>query len=205
MKTLKIFIALAALASFAFISPTNEPSKIKVVLDAGHGGTDHGAKHDSFTEKEITSQIIGKINALNKNKNIEIQFTRVSDDMVNLADRAEMINRIKPDLVLSLHVNYNKNTTASGFEIFTAKAGHAKSSQSAELAKQLAGKLSATLAANNRGIKEAPFMILNKSEVPALVVELGFLSNDNDRTYLTDTNSQDRIAAAILEFLSEMK
>jgi N-acetylmuramoyl-L-alanine amidase len=174
MKTFKIFIALAAMASFAFINPSNEPHKIKVVLDAGHGGNDFGVTHGSFIEKEITSQIIGKIHALNKNEDIEIEFTRVSDDMVNLADRTEMINRIKPDLVLSLHVNYNKNTDASGFEIFTAK-DNAHKQQSIELAKKLSDKLAKNLSANSRGIKEAPFMILNKSEAPALVVELGFL------------------------------
>ena len=203
-KSLKIFIALAAMASLSFM-PHNEPRKIKIVLDAGHGGNDYGAKHEQFTEKEITAQIIGKIKAANKNENVDIQITRVSDESISLIDRAALINRIKPDLVLSLHVNYNENNKASGFEIFTSKTDNANNEKSVVFAKRLSNKLSANIGITNRGIKEAPFVLLNKSEAPAVVVELGFLSNPNDRVLLTGDSGQDQIAKTILEFISEME
>jgi N-acetylmuramoyl-L-alanine amidase len=203
-KSLKIFIAIAALASLSFTAH-NEPRKIQVILDAGHGGADYGAKHEQFTEKEITAQIVGKIRAANKNENVDIQITRISDETISLADRAELINRIKPDLVLSLHVNYNKNSNASGFEIYTSKTDNANNEKSTALAKQLADRLSTDLGTNNRGIKEAPFMILNKSESPAIIVELGFLSNPNDRVLLTGDSGQDLIAKTILAFIAEME
>jgi N-acetylmuramoyl-L-alanine amidase len=203
-KSLKIFVVLAAFASLGF-SPNNEPRKIKVVLDAGHGGNDYGVKHDQFTEKQITSQIIEKIRFANKNENIDIQITRISDENISLADRATIINSIKPDLVLSLHVNYNKNSDVSGFEIYTSKTDNANNEKSAVFAKRLSDKLSKKLAVNNRGIKEAPLTILNKSESPAIVIELGFLSNANDRSYLTNNTGQDQIAETILEFISEME
>jgi N-acetylmuramoyl-L-alanine amidase len=203
-KALKLFIAVAAITSFGFMLH-NEPRKIKIVLDAAHGGNDHGAKHEQFSEKDVTAQIIGKIQAANNNENIEIQFTRVDDNSTTLQQRTDLINRVKPDLVLSLHVNYNKDSDTSGFEIYTSKADNANNAKSAVFANKLADKLSKKLATKNRGVKEAPLFILNKSEAPAIVIELGFLSNANDRALLTNGSSQDNIALTLLEFISEME
>jgi len=205
MKPLKIIMALATLTCLAFVNPHHEPRKIKIVLDAGHGGNDFGAKHGEFTEKEITAKIIEKVLSGNKNPNVTIELTRLSDETVSLAERTQTINRIKPDLVLSLHVNYNANSAASGFEIYTPKAESANSAQSVTFAKKLAYKLEQHSSHKSRGIKEAPFMILNKSEVPAIVVELGFLSNAKDCEMLTDDSQQTRIANTLLEFITEME
>lgn len=205
MKPLKIMIALAATACLAFANPDGEPRKITVVLDAGHGGNDFGANDNQFSEKEITSQIVAKVLAANKNPNVTIELTRLSDETVSLQQRTEIINRVKPDLVLSLHVNYNKNSEASGFEIYTPKNESANSALSTVFANKLADKLSKKITSNNRGVKEAPFMILNKSEAPAVVVELGFLSNAKDRELLTSEAHQSEIAHTILEFITEME
>jgi len=203
MNKLKIFIALAALASFSFSNPETEPRKIRVVLDAGHGGNDYGAMHAGLTEKQLTAQIARKIQEANRHENIDIHVTRTDDKALTLGERAEMINSLKPDLVISLHVNHNQNAAISGFEIYTPKADNTHQAESSMFATRLADKLSKTIG-TNRGIKEAPFFILNKSKSPAILVELGFLSNLNDRILLTDEISQESIANAILEFLSEI-
>lgn len=199
MKLHKIFLLLSATALMAF--HPGDDKKITVVIDAGHGGNDHGAKHELLTEKEITAQICDKIKALNTNENIEIVFTRSGDNAMTLAERTELINQVKPDVVVSIHVNYNKNSTTSGFEIYTPKADSATREKSVAFATQLAEKLSGNINAKNRGIKEAPFFILNKSEVPAMVVELGFLSNPSDREYLIADAGQEKIAQSVLDFL----
>lgn len=205
MKSLKIFLALGVIAAFAFTTPDHEPRKIKIILDAAHGGNDFGATHENFTEKEITEQITNKIKAQNKNENIELQLTRISDTDMSLADRTALINQVKPDLVLSLHVNYNKNGNASGFEIFTPKTENANNKKSVVYAEKLSNKLVKNHSMKSRGVKEAPFHILNKSDVPAIVVELGFLSNASDRAYLTDALQQERIANTILEFAADLQ
>lgn len=203
MALRKIFLLLSASALMAF--HPGDGKKITVVIDAGHGGNDHGATHETLTEKEITAQICDKIKALNQNENIDLVFTRIDDKSMTLAERADFINQIKPDVVVSIHVNYNKNVTTSGFEIYTSKADNANREKSVALATQLAGKLSENLNAKNRGIKEAPFFILNKSEAPAMVVELGFLSNASDREYLTAGTGQEKIAQSVLDFLQELQ
>ena len=203
MTLRNIFLSLSATILMAF--HPGDSKKITVVIDAGHGGNDHGATHETLTEKEITAQICDKIKALNKNENIDLVFTRTDDKSMTLAERADFINQIKPDVVVSIHVNYNKNTTTSGFEIYTPKAENATREKSVALATQLAGKLSENLNAKNRGIKEAPFFILKKSEAPAMVVELGFLSNPSDREYLTADAGQEKIAQSVLDFLQELQ
>lgn len=202
-KATGFLVMLLAFASFAFIKPTHDTGKITVVIDAGHGGNDHGATVNDFTEKQIVAQITDKIKLQNTNKDIEIVLTRDSDATMTFDERTQIINSLNPDLVISLHVNMQKNATASGMEFFVSKdnVAYEKSNTHAE---QLQQKFE-TNGMNSRGIKLAPFMMLKKSESPAVLVELGFLSNPLDRAYLTDDLQQSRIASTILEFISEIK
>lgn len=204
-NALKIILALVVVGSLAFISPKEPKSKqITVVVDAGHGGKDHGMTFESFSEKEILEQITGKIKEQNADKDIVIHFTRNSDEFVSLKDRTDYINKIKPDLVLSLHINATPNENASGIEFFVNKEN-----SNYEKSKTIAEKLSEKMVKNHnmksRGVKEAKLFIIGLSEAPAVTFELGFLSNKNDRKYLTDDNEQNKIANSILEFISELK
>lgn len=204
-NTFKIILALVVVGSFAFINPKDSKSKqITVVIDAGHGGKDHGMIAEEFSEKEIIQKISNKIKAQNEDQDIIIHFTRTNDEFVSLKDRTDYINKIKPDLVLSLHVNAVKNENASGIEFYINKEN-----SNYEKSKAIAEKLNEMMVKNHslksRGVKEARLFVLDKSDVPAVTVELGFLSNANDRKYLTDDNEQNRIASTILEFIREMK
>ncbi len=202
---IKMAIALAAVASLAFVNPKAKSKPVNIVIDAGHGGKDFGATYENTTEKEIVAQISEKIKSFNDDQNIVIHFTRTSDENISLADRTALINKIKPDLVLSLHVNANADTANSGMDIFIPETSNATSEKSQKYAGLLSDKLVRNHSVKFLGIKQAPLSILKKSEVPAMVVELGFLSNANDRKYLTDPNQQGRIAETILEFIREME
>jgi len=204
-NTFKIILALLVVGSFAFITPKYPKSKqITVVIDAGHGGKDHGMTADEFSEKEIIQKISSKIKAQNEDQEIVIHFTRTDDEFVSLKDRTDYINTIRPDLVLSLHVNAVKNENASGIEFYINKE-NSNYEKSKAIAEKLNEKMVKNHSLKSRGIKEAKLFVLDKSEVPAVTVELGFLSNANDRKYLTDDNEQSRIANTILEFIGEMK
>ena len=121
-STTKLFLFFTAILSFAFVNPKlSESKQINVVIDAGHGGYDFGAISNTVNEKQIVEQIAKKIKALNKNENVVIHFTRNSDELVTLQERTQIINTIKPDLVLSLHVNSNKNTRKIGSGIFCSQ------------------------------------------------------------------------------------
>lgn len=182
----------------------NEKKEKKIiVIDAGHGGHDFGAKTDDFNEKNLTAEIAKKIKEIHVDSNVEIHFTRINDEFIALNDRTNIINNLKPDLVVSLHVNNNKNSDARGFEVFISDKTEFLDKTKA-LAEQLSSKLSKTQL-RNRGLKTAPFWILKKSVCPSMVVELGFISNENDRTYITSEKGQTEIAKHIVAFLSEIK
>lgn len=201
----KLIVAFAVFACFAFMKPnTNDPKKtITVVIDAGHGGQDEGAKFGEFSEKEIVASIAQKIKKNNTNKNVIIHLTRTDDKFITLADRANFINEIKPDLVLSIHVNNNANKQASGFELYISPKN-----ENYENSKKIADDLNSRFITNHnlksRGVKNASFMLLKESEYPSITLELGFLSNENDRKYLTDQNEQEKIATTILETISAL-
>jgi N-acetylmuramoyl-L-alanine amidase/beta-lactamase regulating signal transducer with metallopeptidase domain len=174
-----------------------------IVIDAGHGGHDFGAKTDDLNEKNLTSEIAKKIKAMYADSDIEIHFTRTSDEFIELKERTNFINSIQPDLVISLHVNNSKNNDTRGFEVYiTDKSDLFDTSK--RLAEQLSAKL-ATTQLQNRGIKTAPFWILKNSGCPSMVVELGFISNENDRKYIASEKGQTEIAKTILDFISGIK
>jgi N-acetylmuramoyl-L-alanine amidase len=204
-KTSLLFLGLIALISSAFIKPmANEPKPITVVIDAGHGGSDFGASSNGTYEKVIVSQIAEKVKSFNANKNIIIKLTRTSDELLTLGKRTDYINTIKPDLVLSLHVNSSPNHEKSGVEFYVSDK-----SPFFEKSSEIARKLNLALAKNNSlkvsDTQTAPFHIIKKSDAPAVIVELGYLSNDNDKKYLTDDEEQNEIAKNIVSFLSELK
>ena len=204
-KAIPFFLTFATIVSFAFVtSNTGKSKQINVVIDAGHGGSDLGVTSSSANEKEIVAQITDKIKFLNKDENITIHLTRTGDQFLSLTDRSALINKIKPDLVLSLHVNQNLNVAKSGMEFYVAKESITKE-RSNEIAVELRNKFIRNRAIKLSEIKNAPFHILKKSEVPAILVELGYMSNLEDREYLTNDVEQNRIATTILEFISELK
>ena len=204
-NTFKLILAFVVVASFAFIKPSeNEPKKIiNVVIDAGHGGHDEGMTVNGFTEKEIVASIAKKIKANNSNKNVVIHLTRTNDNFLSLQDRATLINELKPDLVLSLHVNGNENTNALGVEFYISPK-NIMYENSKKIAEDLSSRFVNNHNLNSRGVKDANFTILKNTEYPAITVELGFLSNENDRKYLTDADQQEKIAATILEMISTL-
>jgi len=203
----KIGIGFLACASLAFISPAFKPSKtIHVVIDAGHGGHDFGAKNDAAIEKEIVAQIANKIKEQNTNQAIVLHFTRNEDEFVELHSRAALINSIQPDLFISLHVNANATSQKSGLEFFINEQNTATAQQSKEIATQLNIRLTEqTALKGNTIIKNAPFMVLKKATVPGVLIELGYLTNENDKRTLTDKVEQTKIANAVLDVVSTLK
>ena len=204
-KSIPLFLASAILVSFAFVKPlTKTTRQINVVIDAGHGGTDFGATSSTAIEKVITEQITKKIKFLNKEANVIVHLTRNEDKNLSLSDRAAIINTIKPDLVLSLHVNQSSDVATSGMEFYVANES-VNYTKSTEIANALRIKLMQNNSLKSSEVKKAPFFILKKAAVPAVVIELGYLSNLSDRAYLMDDKEQDKIASTILSFVSELK
>lgn len=194
----RFFAACAILACFAFAIPGKKSNPLTIVIDVGHGGNDFGAKYGDYTEKDIVAEISRKVHQLNTNEEVVIHLTRTEDKFVSLDERVKAINSLKPDLVLSLHLNYEKTHRAGGMEFFTNEQGgyHAV---------KLERKFVDEAGYRSRGIKEGSFFILKKSNAPAISFELGFLSNETDRSYLTSQGKQEEIAKTIVAFINELK
>ncbi|MGL2962998.1 N-acetylmuramoyl-L-alanine amidase family protein [Flavobacterium sp. RSB2_4_14] len=199
---LKVTLLVVAFVTLSFVS--FEKETITIVIDAGHGGHDLGADQNDFYEKDLANSISKKINELNIDKNIKIHFTREDDSFIELQKRVDFTNAIKPDLLISLHVNKNKNTTTNGFEVFVSDKSIAYE-KSNELAQKLVMNFEKSTPLKNRGVRTAPFSVLKKSEVPAILIEMGFISNENDRKYITSSEGQTQIAQTILNFVSDLK
>ncbi|NML57986.1 N-acetylmuramoyl-L-alanine amidase family protein [Chryseobacterium cheonjiense] len=117
----KIILSFLLILSINFIF---SQKKFTIVLDAGHGGTDHGANRTyddigRIAEKDVTLAITLKVGAmLEKNKDFKVIYTRKIDEYPSLSDRTNLANRSKADLFISIHCNSSKKPTAYGTETF---------------------------------------------------------------------------------------
>lgn len=185
----------------------NLPHKIKkekkiIVIDAGHGGHDFGATQEEWNEKDLTSKIAKRIKEMLSDSNIELHFTRTNDEFVDLKSRSAYINGLKADAVISLHINQNENCDTNGFEVFICEQ-NSDFEEAKILGEKLVSKLSNT-ELRNRGLKNAPFWILKNTNCPSMVVELGFISNEKDRKFISSMKGQSEIAAQIIAFIAEI-
>ena len=107
-----------------FFSITSAQKKFTVVLDAGHGGSDHGANRNysetgTLREKDVTLAIVLKLGRmLEKNKDFKIIYTRKIDEFPSLTERTTLANRSKADLFVSVHCNASTKTAPYGTETF---------------------------------------------------------------------------------------
>jgi len=199
MRTKIKFLAVLSIALFSFLAFTTLDKKT-IVIDAGHGGKDTGADIRGFEEKTITEAVAKKIKELNKNENVEIVLLRDGDTSMDLKERTTIINKLKPDLVISLHISAAPNVTSNGVGAYISSR-KIFYDQSKEIAENVIDKIAATGNLTKRRVSEAPFYILKNADCPMMHLEMGFLSNENDRNYITSEKGQIEIAEKILESL----
>lgn len=192
MKALKLLAV--SFASAAMLSFSTETKKI-IVIDAGHGGNDFGATMNGVSEKDMVLNIARQIKkASDKDGTYEVILTRSDDTSTTLTERTEQINKLNPEMVISLHINRTPeaNTNISGHEIFIQKTSESKS-----LAEKLSKKL------GECSIKEENLHILRNSKSPAVLVELGYINNTKEREYMNNSDGQREIAQKFADFINE--
>lgn len=197
----KLVSVLGMVSIFLLLAFKPLSEKQVIVIDAGHGGKDFGATSGEVMEKEIVANIANKIIELNKDENLEIVLLREEDNFVDLKTRVEKINSLKPNLVISLHVNNSRNINVNGVEAFVSKENKFYE-ESYKHAEGLINKVSNNNLAK-RDVKEAPLFILKNSNCPAVNLELGFISNEKDREYITSKKGQTELAAQLVKYLTK--
>lgn len=170
--------------------------KMKVIIDPGHGGKDAGAVNGDRYEKNDTRQMADKVKLLLEAQGVEVSFTRSGDDYVNIYERPKLAKGA--DALVSIHRNSFKEQAANGTEIWIRP----NTTTGTALATCIMDRFVKTGIQSNRGIKKGNYIVLDTT-VPACMIELGFISNEEDNQ-LFDTNfdqySED-IASGICEFL----
>jgi N-acetylmuramoyl-L-alanine amidase len=209
----------------------------RVVLDAGHGGSDPGATAQNLAEKQITLDIGRRLRTLLENDGYEVIVTRGDDRTIALRDRAKLANESKSDIFVSIHVNsIIKYTESRGIETYYLGATNdpsltqlaaaenrvsgysladmrklldgiyadARRDESQELASAVQRKLYGSLRTidpglENWGVKRAPFIVLVATEMPAILAEVGCISNEKEAAMLGKPEYRQKIADALFD------
>ncbi|WP_047550433.1 N-acetylmuramoyl-L-alanine amidase [Psychroserpens sp. Hel_I_66] len=178
----------------------------RIVIDVGHGGKDSGAVGiNGIQEKDVVMSIANEISRLNNNleKPLDIYLTRYSDTLISLSDRTKLARALKADLFVSLHCNHSDNPDARGIEVYALRKQERFSKASVFIGYQIESALCKAIGCESRGIKFANFQVLRETAdyCPAILIELGFLSNVDEAQYLIRKENVLTIALSILKKL----
>jgi N-acetylmuramoyl-L-alanine amidase len=187
-----------------------------VILDPGHGGEDSGAIASGVSEKDLTLDIARRVGRLLDEKGMSALLTRTGDSYVSLGDRAQLINRARNAVVVSIHFNDGPRPGVSGIETYFAAqqatgmpliaswlpllqkvATPRPNPQSQSLAQFVQQELVARTHAIDRGTKAQQFYVLANVRHPAVLVEGGFLTSKSDIGKLAEGNYREELAVAI--------
>lgn len=222
-----------------------------VVIDAGHGGKDPGARGANINEKEINLAVALKLGRLIENnaEDVRVIYTRKTDRFIELDERANIANRNKADLFISIHTNaVKRGSTVQGTETYTL--GLARSEENLEVAMSENSAIllednyqqryegfdpnssesyiifefmqnkhmeqSISLASEiqksfgvckrvDRGVRQAGFLVLRKTSMPSVLVELGYISNRQEEQFMRTTAGQNKLAEALYDAFSKYK
>ncbi len=198
--------------SFIYVKVGNPRDIYKniVILDPGHGGAAAGAHYFNTDEKDINFKILytlGKKYFNSDTSKLKVYYTRIKDVDMSLSDRAAFAKKYGADLFVSLHMNANLSSSPYGTEVYYATNNNSPNSAgltSQKLADIFADSISASLGTKNRGSRAERYTVVYKNTVPAVLIELGFLSNKSDFEKLSDPTFQEDAARTIYETLLDL-
>lgn len=176
---------------------SRDVNKRFVVIDPGHGGGDHGAIRGDISEKDITLDVSKRVRELLEKKGYEVFMTREIDETVSLQERVEISENLVPDMFVSIHVNSSNSDAPNGLET------HYYKDNSLILAKTVHASMLNHVQANNRGLFKSKFYVINHTTAPAILLEIGFMSNPIERVHLITDFRKQATAKAIAEGIDD--
>ena len=232
----------SAVPQYARLDPSQSAQRERpfVMIDPGHGGFDPGTRSaNGVAEKDLTLPIAARLQRSLQALGVNATLTRADDRFVSLAQRAQMANRRRADLFVSIHLNSSPNPATAGIETYylnntndratirlarmengvsdgssearkptlnyllTDLRQGDKANESVALARMIETESAAAIAAtsgikvNALGAKQGPFYVLIGAEMPAVLVECGFLSNRTEADHLADPAYQQGLAEGV--------
>lgn len=172
----------------------------KIFLDAGHGGTNPGAVGvNGLREADVTLDVVLRLGRILRSRGYEVNYSRESDITVSLAERARMANGWGADYFISVHCNSNPNPEARGTSTYYFRRGIAAE----ELALYVNNALVSVIGTPDLGTFTANFAVLRLTRMPAILVELAFLSNPEEAELLSQPVFRENCAIGIANGLDE--
>jgi N-acetylmuramoyl-L-alanine amidase len=210
MNWRRVFAAVAAVclvgaAAYVFVyflgrtpPPEPDPAPVYVIaLDAGHGGRDPGAVVDDVLEKDLNLDLVGKLRDLvDAEPDLAAKMTRTLDIFVSLEDRIGIAEEAGAVMYVSVHVNSFDMPDADGVETIVADT-RPLDDDSWVLGELIQHGLVSATGARDRGTRSQE-SYLQRTEMPAVSVEVGYLTNPEEKAQLVDPEYQQRIAEGIL-------
>ncbi len=173
-----------------------------VLIDAGHGDHDPGAVQNGVIEKTVNLAVSNKLLALlEADESIKVYATREDDSFLSLMERADMATSVA-DLFVSLHSNSMDNKNINGVQIFYPNPNDERGAISKKVASVLMEEVIKDTGLVNRAAQQSigyDLVVLKKSEVPACLVEMGFLTNWSDAQFLSSEEGQMKVAKGVYE------
>lgn len=178
----------------------SHPNRSCIVIDAGHGGKDPGALSViGIQEKDVVLDAAMAVAGSLRAGGQKAVMTRSDDTFVELNERANIANRVGARAFVSIHADSCHNPSADGYTIYVARSA---SSGSLALASAIERQLASTGAAS-RGVRRANYRVLVRTTCPAVLVELGYLSNVYEARRLSQSGYRRGLAKAITEGIIE--
>ncbi|AEV69104.1 N-acetylmuramoyl-L-alanine amidase family protein [Acetivibrio clariflavus] len=183
------------------------PKEVKIVIDPGHGGEDWGAIKGDLFEKDLNLDISLKLGKILEEKNINVIYTRQKDIDVSLDERVNIANNNDATLFISVHNNYMPNDAAyRGTETLYCVPVNPEENKmdGQKLAAIVQKKLVSTLKTVDNGTIHRPnLVVLRKTNMPAVIAEIAYMSNSSDREKLLDEGFRQKAAEALAEAVME--
>ena len=249
-KRISLFLIMFCLFALASVSAKD---KFTVVIDPGHGGKDVGAVGAISNEKSINLNIALALgNLIERNlSDVRVIYTRKTDVFISLKGRAEIANRAKADLFISVHTNSvpPTKTPPQGFQVYTLGMHRAKDNldvamrensvislekgyektyqgfdpnssesyimfeilqsanmeKSVELARLIQRSVCSKANRNDKGVHQAGFLVLRETSMPSCLIELGFITSNEEEQFLNSSRGIDLMARGIYEAFVEYK
>ncbi len=181
---------------------TQRKQSLVVVIDPGHGAFDLGARNQHCEEKDLCLKTGHFLRRQLEQRGYHVIMTRSRDEYIPLKKRAAVANEAKSQVLVSLHFNSAKNTTAQGIEIFYYPKGEPwRMKNSKRLAQTVLSKMVASTEAFSRGVKEGNYCVIRETKMPAILIEGGFMTHKDEMHKIRDDRYLDKLAHSIADGL----
>ncbi|MGB9825809.1 MAG: N-acetylmuramoyl-L-alanine amidase, partial [Desulfofundulus sp.] len=182
-----------------------------IAVDPGHGGPDPGAIANGLQEKDITLKISQRVAELLSARGARPLLTRSGDYDVGLYERTDMANRAGAEIFVSIHINANVNPDVQGTATYILSPAGGGDPNRREESRRLAGRIQAQLVQRlgleDDGVLEANFAVLRTSAMPAVLVEVAYITNPRESALLTQDwfveQTAQGIVQGIVDYLGE--